>query len=133
MDIKKLEKATIILKAIKNIDAEIIEIEKTAMLVANNDTESHFLLNVIDNEKPQEEENTEQENQGDPFSEFSGLLSFMAFRSSNKPEKENKNLHSLKCDLSVNATLQILGVLLYEKQTKRNKLINSLKKYGVNI
>jgi hypothetical protein len=136
MKLKELEKATGMLQDIKILDNEIIEIEKMAMLIANNDTESMFTLQVWDKDKEHEEKNKVSfdedgslQSRGS-FADYlmSGMLPFVA-------PKFDKNEHvsTIKYDLSVNASMQILGVLLWEKQNKRQSLIQKLNKYGINI
>ena len=130
MHIKELEKATAMLQRIKILDNEIIEIEKIAMIVANNDIDTNFQLKVIDKENTSEDD--EQKPVEFDFGEYSGFLGFMAFRNDESKKKENKNVHTINYDLSITATMQILGVLLYEKQTLRQSIIKKLNKYGVS-
>lgn len=131
MHIKELEKATAMLQRIKILDNEIIEIEKIAMIVANNDIDTNFQLKVIDKENTNEDD--EQKPVEFDFGEYSGFLGFMAYRNDDNKKKENKNVHTINYDLSINATMQILGVLLYEKQTIRHNIIKKLNKYGITI
>ena len=48
-------------------------------------------------------------------------------------EKKKTNEFCLKNELSENATMAILGVLLQEKQFKRTNLLNQLQKIGVVV
>lgn len=137
MKIKELEKATGMLQDVKILDNEIIEIEKMAMLIANNDTESMFTLQVWDKDKEQEEKNKASFDEdgslqvpGSSFADYlmSGMLPFVTPKFD-----KNEHISTIKYDLSINASMQILGVLLWEKQNKRQNLIKKLNKYGINI
>ena len=55
MNIKKLEKATKIYEQIKILDAQISELEKFAMLVANGEIKSSFELKIEDLGKQKED------------------------------------------------------------------------------
>ena len=142
MKIKQLEKATKVFEKIQKLDKEINELDKLALLIVNNKTDISFELkieNCNDNEAtPQVEIDSD------------GSLSFkvdfdprtsivpwplrfsrMDFGTiSNTP---NKNTKSLKNKLTETPTLQILGVLLDEKQRERQSLLMQLKSYGVAI
>lgn len=142
MKIKQLEKATKVFEKIQKLDKEINELDKLALLIVNNKTDISFELkieNCNDNETtPQVEIDSD------------GSLSFkvdfdprtsvvpwplrftrMDFGAiSNTP---NKNTKSLKNKLTETPTLQILGVLLGEKQRERQSLLMQLKSYGVAI
>lgn len=134
MDIKQLEKATRMLSSIKEIDQEIIDIEKIAMILANSDTESSFVLKIIDQE--QRDKSLAQEKQEDDESPARSFLAqFMTSGLLPHVTRDDKDdfTHTINASLSVNVTMQILGVLLYEKQNKRTKLIKRLESYGINI
>lgn len=145
MNIKKLEHASKIFEQIKALDASIIEIDRFAMLAANGEIKSHFTLSVEDVGKKKEEAGKvtlDEEGflkRGGPYDDLydlikTGMLRPLAmgpigyFR-----EDKTPNDHILKQDLSENATLHILGVLLYEKRTARQMLIDQLKTYGFSI
>lgn len=135
MEIKELEQATKILQSIKILDNEIAEIEKIAMIVANSDTGSSIELKVVDYDKPAEatkEDNDEEVDDKDPFMGLGMFAYISRNHNSDNPKKED-NVHRINYDLSLNGTMQMLGVLLYEKQSKRTLLIKKLNKYGINI
>ena len=131
IDIKLLEKAAKIFEKIKQLDAEIIEIDKYAMLVANGDVEPSFELSfkmLKTEEKEEEKQGTE--NLLESYSNSLRMTIYGGFlMSDKKKEPENK----LSNTLSENATLQILGVLLHEKNAARTRLINQLRKTGVQL
>lgn len=139
MDFKKLEKATKIYGEIKALDAEIIEIDRFAMLVANGEIKSSFTLTVEDVGKKKEDETKVSFDEDGSLvglhkKMMSSLMMPMWFCSGSVSlESENENYHTLKNELSENATLNVLGVLLCEKQAKRRILLNSLDKLGVSV
>jgi hypothetical protein len=137
MDFKKLEKASRILSGIKQLDAEIIEIDRIAMLVANGDVKSLFKLKIEDTTKAKEAEDKPLlDNDGSLFREsFHSLMMGSLGIGGIWREKKNedKHIHSLEQELSENSTMQILGVLLCEKQTRRQLLINQLETLGLLI
>lgn len=138
MNFKKLEKAAAILKEIQALDSEIIEIDKLAMIVANGEVKCHFELNVEDISKKNEVNNKVG------FDEDGSLIAGTAsiydqirhaytfhFNSCQPQNKIPKNDYSIEKDITENATLNILGVLLYEKKTRRDELLKKLEKAGV--
>lgn len=140
MNITKLEKATKIYEQIKILDSQIIQIDKFAMLVANGEIKSSFELKIEDiGKKKEDEEKISFDEDGSlikgvPNSSRSifSAWGFVIPFSSNEI-KVNENEYFLKNELSINATMSILGVLLYEKQAQRQLLLNDLEKIGIDI
>ena len=142
MNIKKLEKATKIFEQIKVLDAQIIEIDRFAMLVANGEIKSSFELKVEDIGKKKEDEEKVSFDadgsliKGDSIPEYSFRInwgSIIPCGLTGSSDKKNKNEHLYKTELSENGTMQILGILLYEKQQQRQALIQKLQSYGVAV
>lgn len=141
MKLEQLERATIIYNDIKELDKEIIAIDKIAMLVANGEIKSTLELKIEDIEKQNEDsQKISIDDDGsivrnDYDSMYSRMLHSLAMPNFKKgysePKKENE--HILKNSLSENTTLQILGILLGEKQYKRKILLDRLHKFGVLI
>jgi len=142
MEFKQLEKATIIYKDIQALDKEIIDIDRIAMLVANGEIKSTFELKIEDigkkNEDSQknsfdEDGSIVRNNYEDIHKRMLHSLSMPLFSfGCSETKKKNDNEHTLNNSLSENATLQILGILLCEKQEKRKMLISKLQKLGVS-
>jgi len=145
MSIKKLEKATKILEKIKILDAEIIEIDKFAMFAANDEIKASFELKIDNIGKKKEDENkVEFDSDGslksgatDFYAEmirkYTSPLSFPFLTPMGNSTSDKKNEYALRADISENTTLNILGLLLCDKQRKRDLLIGELAKYGFQI
>ncbi len=139
MDIKKLEKAAKIYGQIKILDAQIIDIDKFAMTVANNETKSSFELRCEDlSKKKEDEEKINFDDDGSIIKKHSesykSVFDLWTPRLySQSVEDKNDNEIILKNELSVNAVMAILGVLLHEKQAQRILLMNQLQKIGVAV
>lgn len=133
MDFKNLEKASKLYEQIKQLDAEIIEIDKFALTVANNETESCFELRCKDLTKQKEKESKlEFDEDGSIKREvnntfgLSSLLSGVWMLPSTIPPPNDDIV--IKSQLSVNNVMNILGILLHDKQTKRQQIIERLNK-----
>ncbi len=143
MNLKKLENATKILEKIKVLDAEIIQIEKFAILVASGETKINLDLKCEDLRKKEDEANkVDLDEDGSirngniinpvPHFEVGGFLSEYLGRWK-PPSNLSKNETSIKQELSDTSTLSILGVILCEKQEARRKLIESIKQMGFTV
>ena len=137
MNYNKLEKATAVLTKIKAIDAEIIELDKFAMMIANGEIKSSFDLKLKDLKKSEETEKKKvlsedgSLNTGEEVNGFKFYMPSMFSSLGDKEEKKDPNTHTLSHDLSDTAVLQIMGVMLCEKHDRRNNLIRQLQSYGV--
>lgn len=143
MKISQLPKATEILKDIQVLDKEIIEINRFAMLIANGNTKCSFELNVEDLDKKSKEESKVSFDEDGSLMHESPLRHFQTimrgftveydpayeFRSTSPFKKESTN--SLQKEISDTSSLQILGVLLEEKESKRKSLLSELHKMGI--
>lgn len=139
MNLKQLDKATRILSEIKELDNQIISIEKHAMLIANGNVALDLKLFILDLEKQAKEQNKVGFTEDGSLSYDAELRNLMKgyFMPSfgilgSKPEEKKKECETtFMSELSESAALQILGILLYEKQTKRQSLLAKLNKIGV--
>lgn len=140
MKLEQLERATIIYNDIKELDKEIIAIDRIAMLVANGEIKSTLELKIEDIEKQNDdsqkisidEDGSIVRNDYDIVGRMLYKLAIPNFKKG-CAEPKNENEHILKNSLSENSTLQILGILLGEKQYKRKILLDRLHKIGVQI
>lgn len=135
MKIKNLEKATKILEQIKVLDAEIIEIDKIALLVADGGNTLSLELKVQPNNPNEKKEILDSDgsliDHNKPIGYdglFGGILGH--YRSMCEPIKPFTPHHILKKELNESSTLHILGLLLREKQFIRFSLIEKLEKLG---
>lgn len=136
MNLRNLEQATAVLAKIKVLDAEIIELDKFAMMIANGEIKSSFDLKLLDLEKQEKEENKQVLDEDGSiikmkYSDFLPLTFNWSAGASSVPAK-NPNEHTLSNDLSELVALQVMGVMLCDKQEKRTKLIKQLNSYGIH-
>lgn len=148
MNIKQLERSQKMYSDLKILDAEIIEIEKVAILIANGNAEVNLSLNVKDTTQNKEEIAEVEFDEGTPlrsslggFSVNMGIITswrtgesmFEKIYGKKAIEKENTSGTNLKACLCENLSLNVLAILLYDKQDRREKLIRNLKRIGVTI
>lgn len=139
MKIKQLEKATKIFEKIKKLDKEITEFDKLALLIVNNKTNISFELNIETLKDNEETMKFGIDGDGSltykldytikDFLPWATRFSAMDIGAISNISKKNAN--SLKSMLSETPTLQILGILLGEKQRERESLLLQLKSYGI--
>ena len=133
MDIKKFEKAQKAYLKIKELDKQIIEIENLAMQIANGENSVSFEFKLTDLNPKEEKVKFDEDGSIYQF----GIPEFMAHHrifpvfGGAKPENDQTKKYNI--DISINASLQILGVLLHEKQINRTALLNQLNEIGVSI
>ncbi len=135
MKLSQLEKATIIYYDIQNLDAEILELDKIAAVVANG-AQIVLRMDVDSLNKKKEEDKVKFDQDGSlvlpgipqRFGTIHGLMySYDPFRQP-QPDKPD---HTLTSPLSENYALRILGILLCEKHHRREVLLGRLAKLGV--
>lgn len=147
VETKKIEKIALIIKQIQVLDIEISKIDRYALLVANNKTKATIKLTIddLENNTSTNKSSMHGDHMSDswayfidhfsriespphsyyPFNKPSGLPQIMQFKSTNN--------NSITDELSENSTMQILGIILGEKQRKMAGLINELQAMGVKI
>ncbi|WP_231489871.1 hypothetical protein [Pedobacter sp. Leaf170] len=151
MNITQLEKSQKIYNDIKTLDAEIIELDKVAHIIANGNATVNLSISVIDNTlKESKDKESILDEDGSLKSDFgslsSGRISFNPFdeiirsatsswpsMSSFAPKVASANSTNLETKLNDNLSLNVLAILLYEKQERRKKLIKQLNRIGVTI
>lgn len=129
MTIKKLESATKIMQQIKMLDNDIIQIDKLAMLIANENVNCSFTLNVEDLKPVFDAVPLKMEEQRP--SQYEIYMEF--FNSKRLVSVPVKNISSYSSEANENTALHLLGVLLMDKQNRRTVLLNQLTKYGVQL
>jgi hypothetical protein len=134
MDYKKLETASKIYKDIKEVDGQIVILEKLAMLAAGGDIKASFKLRIEDL-KAESEVKEPAIGVENPFERLSSMFAFphISIDGYGKSEKTKKGMHNLEADITDTATLNILGVLLCQKLDQRKVLTNKLKRLGVTV
>lgn len=146
MNIKQLERSQKMYQEVKALDAEIIEIEKIAILVVDGNAEVNLSLTVKDTTpKPKESEKAQFDEDGSLKSTISRGAGFDIrdpwssllpnyFASSLKSHSLSEHgCNVLKSELSDNLSLSVLAILLDDKLKKREKLIKSLNRIGVTL
>lgn len=146
MDIKQIELVTEVCSKIKKLDSEITAIDDIAMLIANNEVKLSFKLKVDDFTKRKEDDekisfdadgsivrkkDSDSTHQRFGISAFPSMFAKYMTEESSKVKDENVKI--LKQELSAISTMNILGIILSEKQNRRSKLINTLNKLGVKF
>jgi hypothetical protein len=138
VNIKKLDKANKIYQQIKELDKEIIEIDKHAMLIANGEVKLSLTLNIDDLKKKEKEESKVKFDEDGSIVVNDGVVSlswstmFIGLPT-NVTEDKNKHTTTFNTQVIENEALQILGVLLYVRQQKREQLLDRLHKMGIAI
>jgi hypothetical protein len=131
MNLKQLSKAQKIYEEITRIDKEIINIESLAQKLANDDIQFNLQIEIEDliNTEVEPEQKLDAYPCGTPRIQFAWSLGGICNTSEAKPKTEVLKETGLNNSLS----LQILGVLLYNKQQIRKGLLAQLEKMGVAI
>lgn len=146
MDINNLERANEILLQIKKLDAEIIEIDRLALLAADGEIKSSFKMSICDignvkaeSEKAKFDDDGSLISNGTSGSKYTSIFESITFLANNLRQAQAthaaavKNTGTLEQELSNSSTLLLLGVLLGDKQSRRRYLIKELKTYGINL
>lgn len=131
MQIKQLNKVMNIYEEIKEIDAEIVKLDKTALMIANEGGECSFEMKIVGPKKEEAIAVKEKETGGFiiPSSFFASYLRYAG----GEKEEEEKETTKLQCSLPDTVALSILGFLLRNLNDKREALIGRLTKLGVAI
>ncbi len=123
MELKQLKIASKLLGKIEAIDKEIIEIDKIALLILNNETKINFDLGVEN--LSENKDSGETKDSLNPFKDLEARMIMMPWFS--QPEKpKNKNTLSISDKINDKLALQILGVILCEKNKERDFLIKKI-------
>lgn len=144
MNLKKIEKAGAIIRQIQNLDAAIIEIDRFAMLIANQDSPCVVTLRADDEKKKAEEDAKVRFDKDGSLINNPGIMSWLdSYRQSMLggfsygglvPSATPKDTRvSLDAEFTNSETLQVLGILLGNKQAQRQKLLHQLEQMGVKI
>jgi hypothetical protein len=136
MKLTQLEKAQKLYDRVKELDKEIMEIEKTAELIATKKTEIKLSLKVSDLEPKKHEKEPILDadgslinNKGSQVSPWRLIYGTLA----PKPEQEKEYASKIANTIPDNLALQLLGVLLADKSEARNLAIKALNKIGIDI
>ncbi|WGK93750.1 MULTISPECIES: hypothetical protein [Flavobacterium] len=128
MDLKQLKIASKLLEKLEVIDKEIIEIDKIALSILNNETKINFDLKVENLSKNKDSEETKDSS--NPLKELEKRM-IMAIQiptwALSQPETlKNQNTLSISNKIDDKLALQILGVILCEKNKERDVLIEKI-------
>jgi hypothetical protein len=135
MDLKNLKKATKFLDKIENIDKQIVEIEKIALSILNDKTKIQFDLKVENISKGKELEQPKESS--NPFKDLEErmmmAIQIPTWALNHQESKKNKNTFSISDDINDKLALQILGIVLSEKNSERKCLIKELHALGFSV
>lgn len=132
MNASKFEKATIAFERIKQLDKQIIEIEKLAMLLADGSTKQSVSISIEDLSESEKGNILDKDESLIGSESISGIsLWKVPYGSVLSIKEDNQNEHKLAEPTSEKVMLQILGVLLHEKINERNYLIKQLEKMDI--
>lgn len=134
MNLKNFDKANKIYQQIKALDAEIIEIEKMAGLIADG---GKCQFDFSCESKSGDKKVSVLDSDGsliDPNNPNKGYsVTFMLWGGSGETKKvENPNLHRMNKCVSESIALQLMGVLIAEKVSARNELVQKLESIKVH-
>jgi len=153
MNIQKLNKATKILEQLKQLDAEILSLDRFAIKVANRDTSCSIAISLEDHTKQSEKKENafdehgfikkqylEEEKKSNPqnfYDAISSLRSRMGLPIYDIGVCQfpiiPKETEKLEHKLSDKETLEVLGILLASKQQARQLLLKALEQLGVSL
>jgi hypothetical protein len=132
MNASKFEKATIAFERIKQLDKQIIEIEKLAMLLADGSTKQSISISIEDLSESEKGKILDEDGSLIGSESISGVSFWkVPYGSVLSIKEDNQNEHKLAEPTSEKVMLQILGVLLHEKINERNYLIKQLEKMDI--
>lgn len=138
MDFKKIEKAGFLFEKIKNIDLEIIEIDKACLLILNNETSIGFGMHIENLSKNQEDKkNVEINSDGDLIIGKKEELKIQAFfpmtglfQQIENVYKKPENTFAISKIITDKLALSCLGSMLHHKKLERKNLIKEIEKLG---
>jgi hypothetical protein len=138
MNITKLEKASKLIERMKEVDQEVIALEKLADQIANKRSEIKLTLNVVDLEKKEKGEGVQFDEDGSIIKPHTVasipyvLWGFGSGAGGNTSEKKEEKGEKFKQDISDTVALNIIGVLMFEKLEIRKAIFKQLEKLGVS-
>lgn len=136
MEISKMDSVLKIYQKIKDLDDEIIGLEKIGLQLVNDSTEVCFDLKINNHTEKEKEDALQKKDEYSTENIFDQLMrgSMMTYSSYlNGANKTNSNEKVYSHKISVYTALSICGILLKDKQYKREELVNKLSEFGVKI
>jgi hypothetical protein len=131
MNLSKLSKINEGFERLKVLDKEILAIERLANDIATKSVELELNLKCV---KPEDKKEQVLDSDGNlitgdrPSSGF-GLFSYITYSEPKKPTNETAYLEYI----SDTTALQVLGVLIMQKQEQRNLILKTFEKWGVEL
>lgn len=128
MDLKQLKTALKLLEKLEDIDKEIIEIDKMALSILNNETKINFDLKVenLSENKDSEQSKDSSSPLNDLEKRMMMAIQIPTWALSQLETPKNKNTLSISNRIDDKLALQILGVILCEKNKERDFLIKKI-------
>lgn len=138
MTLPEIEKVTKILTKVKQLDTEIIAIEKMARTLSENIYDVDFSLSftpVVKNEKVEVLDSEgflkKENNNNNGFPEGSWMLRYMCAPQEGTSNK-NATIH-ISDKVNESLALKLLAVILRDKQSVRDNLMVELRLIGVSL
>jgi hypothetical protein len=134
MKLTKLSRINEGFEKLKQLDKEVLAIERLAELVANKKSEIHINLTAVDLEKRAKNEiyldsDGSLVNRNKPSS--GGISSYIFYSSEPpKPPEDSVDVKELIGDVHA---LELLGLLILQKQQQRVAILNAFRKLGVEV
>jgi hypothetical protein len=132
MNLSKLSKINEGFERLKVLDKEILAIERLANDIATKSVELELNLKCV---KPEDKKEQVLDSDGNlisgdrPYSS-SGLFGYMLY---SEPKKPATNETTYLEYISDTTALQVLGVLIMQKQEQRNLILKTFEKWGVEL
>ena len=128
MDLKQLKIASKLLEKLEVIDKEIIEIDKITFSILNNETKINFDLKVENLSKNKDSEETKDSSNHllKDLQRIAWPVQIPTWALSHPETPKNKNTLSISDKIDDKLALQILGVILCEKNKERHVLIQKI-------
>lgn len=146
INIEKVKKVNLVFDKIQKLQTEISKVDNLAMFAASNDFKAKLKLTLNDSKTILDTRDSKILIPSSDFSPPSNDWMKMRGREINysyraglfermwldEPQKKD-NDNSISNEISETATMEILGILLREKQKKLELLIDELKELGFSI
>lgn len=122
---KQLEKLTQLYNRLKELDAEIIAIEKIAISI--NEHKTSIVMSLSVTKESIGEQAIVKEEPEDIYRSLSSMYTFSFLRQPEREEKPNPNVISHNQTVCDSQALRILSVLVINKSEERELLVKQIK------
>ena len=131
--IKQFERAKKLHDEIVSIDAEIIEIEKLANTVANDNCDLSFGVKVENHSKIKEEKKDFEDEKNSIMSMYGGLFNYSWVSPLTPKDEHNSHVDKYRFKFTDTDCLKVLSIILAIKYERRNTLLNEINRLGIKF